>query len=117
MKKFVQTPLTLARLKFFFAVSQEISPFLTTYQDDRPLLPFISLDLHELILSLLQRFVKHSVTEPLTPVKLASFDVRKYDNYADLSKIDIGLDADKALKEAVRSKKASDRAVFEFRNE
>ena len=117
VKKFVQTPLTLARLKFFFAVSQEILPFLTSYQDERPLFPFISLDLHELILSLLQRFVKHSVTEPLTPVKLPSFDVRKDDSYADLSKIDIGLAADKALKEAVRSKKASDRAVFEFHNE
>lgn len=107
----------MPRLKFFLAVTQAVTPFLTIYQSDEPLLPFITRDLCYLIRSLLERCVDPKVTDSLTAVKLASFNARDSKNFLDISKLDIGLAANKALKEATRTKKVSQRALLGFRME
>lgn len=42
-------PLIIAKLHFFMAVSRSVSPFLTTFQTDAPVLPFIGDHLAELL--------------------------------------------------------------------
>lgn len=42
-------PFVIAKLEFFTAVCRNVSPFLTKYQTDAPVLPFIAHDLAELI--------------------------------------------------------------------
>lgn len=42
-------PLILAKLHFFMAVCRSVTPFLTRYQTDEPVLPFIGNDLAELL--------------------------------------------------------------------
>ena len=42
-------PFVIAKLEFFTAVCRTVSPFLTRYQTDEPVLPFIAHDLAELL--------------------------------------------------------------------
>lgn len=42
-------PLIIAKLQFFLAISRTFSPFLTSYQTDEPVLPFLAKDLSELL--------------------------------------------------------------------
>lgn len=42
-------PLISAKLQFFLAISRTFNPFLTKYQTDEPVLPFLAKDLSELI--------------------------------------------------------------------
>ena len=43
-------PLIIAKLQFFLAISRTFNPFLTKYQTDEPVLPFLAKDLSELLL-------------------------------------------------------------------
>ncbi|KAF4114191.1 hypothetical protein G5714_004414 [Onychostoma macrolepis] len=50
-------PFIIAKLQFFLAISRTFNPFLTKYQTDEPVLPFLVKDLSELLKkSLLRRF-------------------------------------------------------------
>ncbi|XP_013861075.1 uncharacterized protein LOC106515698, partial [Austrofundulus limnaeus] len=44
-------PLIIAKLQFFLAISRTFNPFLTSYQTDEPVLPFLAEDLSELLKS------------------------------------------------------------------
>ncbi|KAJ8376865.1 hypothetical protein SKAU_G00074450 [Synaphobranchus kaupii] len=51
-------------------IMMTFSPFLTNYQTDEPVLPFLAKDLSELLKSLLLRFVKGELLQYTTPLKL-----------------------------------------------
>ncbi|KAI2647221.1 Zinc finger protein 474 [Labeo rohita] len=51
-------PLILAKLHFYMAITRTFSPFLTFYQTDVPVIPFLAKDLAELLKSMLRCFVK-----------------------------------------------------------
>ncbi|XP_041949319.1 uncharacterized protein LOC121709785 [Alosa sapidissima] len=68
-------PLIVAKLHFFMAVSRSVSPFLTKYQTNEPVLPFIGDDLAELLKSLLRRFIKLELLHNATPLDLVRIDV------------------------------------------
>ena len=53
--------LLCAKLKFFNSVAKQMSPFLTLYQTDKPMAPFISGDLYKLLKALMKTFVKPAV--------------------------------------------------------
>ncbi|XP_070405915.1 uncharacterized protein [Nothobranchius furzeri] len=48
-------PLILAKLHFYIAVTRTFAPFLTRYQTDEPVMPFLATDLAELMKSVLRR--------------------------------------------------------------
>ena len=54
----VDDPLTPARLAFFSYVSSLMEPYLTKYQSNKPMIPFMYLDLKDLIKKLLQIIIK-----------------------------------------------------------
>ncbi|XP_041858035.1 uncharacterized protein LOC121650545 [Melanotaenia boesemani] len=91
-------PLILAKLHFFMSVSRSFQPFLTNYQTDAPMIPFLGRDLEDLIRSLLRRFIKRDVHVDLSPVKLVKLDVTDQKLWVSPKQLDIGLGATAALK-------------------
>jgi len=81
--------LLCAKLKFFNSVAKQISPFLTLYQTEKPMAPFISGDLYKLLKALMKRFVKPNVMKDLTSAaKVSAVEVSslKSESLLDYSK-------------------------------
>ncbi|TKS80447.1 hypothetical protein D9C73_013320 [Collichthys lucidus] len=105
--------LILAKLQFFATIARTFQPFLKRYQTDEPAMPFLASDLAELMKSLLRRFVKREVLQDITKLQLTKLDLSEKKNLLLPQKVDIGLGAEKALKESA----VSDLRVLEFRSD
>lgn len=82
----VQDDLYQAKLNFFLMVAQEITPFLKLYQTDKPMLPFMSGDLTNMLRSLLEKFIKPSVMKnATTTLKLLQVDHADPVNHMDVT--------------------------------
>ena len=68
-----------AKLSFFLSVANIVNPFLTTYQTDKPMLPFLCADLYKMFKTLMDRFVKDEVM------------MAHVSSVQELLKIDVGL--------------------------
>ena len=102
-----------AKLQFFKCVAGQIQPFLATFQSDKPLTPFPSSELCNIIRSLMQRFVKKDVlSEASTADKLVKVHVTDNSIHVNYKKIDIGFLTEKAVKDSVG---VSEKQVLEFR--
>ncbi|KAJ8348774.1 hypothetical protein SKAU_G00273630 [Synaphobranchus kaupii] len=112
-----QDQLFLAKLHFFMAISRAFSPFLTKYQTDEPVMPFLCKDLAELMKSLLRRFVKRELLQGITPLQLIRLDVADQKNWVCLKEADIGLGAESVLKELQRKNSVGELTVLEFRKD
>ncbi|XP_062864866.1 uncharacterized protein LOC134326630 isoform X2 [Trichomycterus rosablanca] len=91
-------PIILAKLHFFMSISRTFQPFLTKYQTDAPMIPFLGRDLEDLIRSLLRRFIKRDVQVDVSPVNLVKLDVTDQKFWVSPKQVDIGLGATAALK-------------------
>ena len=110
--------LFVVKANIFLTFAKDVTPFLTKYQTDQPMLLFLSSDLVRLICDLLARFVKKEVLSPIKgPVKLLQQAIHDRTNHVDTSAIDIGFAADRALCELKRNKKISDREAFSVRQD
>ncbi|KAL7369705.1 hypothetical protein ABVT39_006167 [Epinephelus coioides] len=92
-------PFIIPKLQFFLAISRSFNPFLTRYQTDEPVLPFLAKDLTELLMSLLRRFVKREILKDRTPRQLTQIEVSEEKNWVSLRNLDIGLGAECAIKQ------------------
>lgn len=109
----MQDPLTKAKLEFFRTVAREVEPFLTLYQTDQPMLPFITQDMSSLLRRLMERFVKPCVlAEATSTAALVKVDMTNSKNFVDVSKVKVGFSAERQL---VKSNLALDRQKGEFR--
>ncbi|XP_037393253.1 uncharacterized protein LOC108432320 [Pygocentrus nattereri] len=91
-------PIILAKLHFFMSILRTFQPFLTKYQTDAPMIPFLGRDLEDLIRSLLRRFIKRDVQVDVSPVNLVKLDVTDQKFWVSPKQVDIGLGATDALK-------------------
>lgn len=82
------------KLAFFQTLTADFEPFLTEFQSDKPLVPFLYTSLRELILNLLSRIVKKEILDSHT---LKNVDYKKTDNLLPLKSIDLGFGTRKAL--------------------
>ena len=106
--------LTTAKIHFFLSVSKQIVPFLTIYQTDRPMVPFLCDDLHRMVKGLLQRFVKPDILNDANTVqKLLKLDVEDTATHVSYKKIDVGFAAEDDLRQL--GSKVSSRQVMDFR--
>ena len=81
VRDWVNDPLAKDKLSYFLFVAKPVESFLTTYQTDVPLIPFLCKDLSALVSTLMQRIVKPEVMEQSSdPLKLSKVDVTKTDN-------------------------------------
>ncbi|XP_029956953.1 uncharacterized protein LOC115395522 isoform X1 [Salarias fasciatus] len=112
-------PFIGAKLEFFLAITRTYNPFLTKYQTDEPVLPFLAKDLSELIKSLLRRFVKRELLQDLTPLQLTKVEVTDEANWVSVTNVDIGLGAESVIK-ALQGKpgnRIGELSVLVFRKE
>ncbi|KAK9969961.1 hypothetical protein ABG768_028102 [Culter alburnus] len=91
-------PLIIAKLQFLLAISRTFNPFLTKYQTDEPVLPFLAKDLSELLKSLLRCFFKRELLHDLTPLQLTKVNVADEANWVPVMNADIGLGAESAIR-------------------
>ncbi|XP_063740389.1 uncharacterized protein LOC134883765 [Eleginops maclovinus] len=111
-------PLILAKLHFFMAVSRSVTPFLTKYQTDEPVLPFFANDLAELLKNLLRRFIKRELLTDVTPQHLVRLDVTDKQSRVHPKAVDIGIGAETAIKELQqRSKSSEELSILHFQNQ
>lgn len=108
VKEMCGDPLLTAKVKFFLSVAKQLSPFLTAYQTDAPMLPFICEDMHRMIRGLMQRFIKSPfLKEAPTVVKLMKIDPSKKENHCDVKKIDVGFVTENILKDLLAMKRSA----------
>lgn len=87
----VKDPFMTAKLNLILSVSKEVTPFLTRFQTDKPMVPFLSTDLFKLLKSLMSRFIKLDLMkEAKTPQKLLDVEVSQSFNHIDSSQVDLG---------------------------
>ncbi|KAJ4942042.1 hypothetical protein JOQ06_011912 [Pogonophryne albipinna] len=113
----VQDDLFEAKLNFFVMVAREVTPFLKLYQTDKPMLPFMSEDLSNILRSLMEKFIKPSVMKnATTTVKLLQVDLTDPVNHMDVTKLRVGFVTERGLEEHMKknSEKAESQGQLSF---
>ena len=111
-------PFIKAKINFFLSVARQLVPFLTIYQCDKPMVPFLCDDLHRMIRGLLQRFMKTDVLKEADTIQKllqVPFCAEDKKEYLPHKKVDVGFVAQEQLKQLIKGKRASERGVMEFR--
>lgn len=88
----------IPKLQFFLSVARSFNPFLTKYQTDEPVLPFLAKDLKELLMALLRLFVKRELLQDRSALQMITIQVSEEKNWVSLKNVDIGLGAESAIK-------------------
>ena len=88
----------LAKLEFLVCIAKQLQPFLTKYQCDWPMMPFLARDLELVLRGLMSRFVKANVLqEASSATKLLAVGVSKSENLKLTRQVDVGFGATSAL--------------------
>ena len=83
--------LIVAKLHFFRYVASILRTFLTSYQTDSPMMPFISSDLYSVMERLMNVIIlKEVLDREVTPYKLINLDLSKNDIYLSLNSLNLG---------------------------
>ena len=116
IKSSCSDPLLPTKIAFFASVAKQITPFLTAFQTDKPMLPFMSTSVYALVKSLMGRFIKNELMAEATSVlKILKIKPTDKEQQLDYLKVDVGFVAQQMLKE--KSSKLSERQVLQFRVE
>ncbi|KAK5900192.1 hypothetical protein CesoFtcFv8_009591 [Champsocephalus esox] len=115
VKKSSKDPLFIPKVMIFNSIAREIKPFLTLYQTDKPMLPFFSEDLFQLMKGLMGRFFKEEpMKEATTVLKLLHMPLQ---DSRDATQINLGFSAETCLKQLRSINKVSERQALELRME
>lgn len=106
VKTFLEDPLCEMKLAFAITLCKPVEKFLTVYQTDRPMVPFLYNDLNNLLLNMTKRIAKIDNAKDMTEINLENKDI-----LLELSKVNIGTEAAELLK---KSKAVSPRMMLEF---
>ena len=119
VQKMLQDDLLEVKINIFISIAKEVVPFLTLYQTDRVMIPFLGDDLHHMLKSLMSRVISNSVLKKqgTTLHGLIKIDVNNGENQRAVHKVDIGFVASEQLKKLSASKKVSDRQVLALKTE
>ena len=115
----IKDSLLQAKLATFVSIADIIDSFLVSYQTDKPMLPFISDDLRNLLEQIMKKFVKRDVLRSAgqSAYKLCQIDLTNSENLKAHSQIDAGFVSEKLVNELRATKTISDRQVLEFHME
>ena len=93
----VHNKLNIAVIIFFCSVPSILQPFLLNFQTDKPMVPFLDVDLFSVFKTLMRKFIKPEVLDSTqTSIKLLRIDVNDKSNQVNYKKINIGLLLNKA---------------------
>ena len=116
--KAVKDPLTVSKLQYFSYVTSHFEPYLTPYQTDQPMLPYMYDDILELIKNILSPFLKPSVIENCKiSANLLKLDLMKNENLLPTKSITVGFAADVSLKELLWQDKITPIEASQFRKD
>ena len=116
-EKIVGDDLFPAKLNFFLMVAREMTPFLKSYQSDKPMLPFMNEDLASLLRGLLEKFIKPSlvIQSATNTLKLLQVEYENAENHVEVTKIKAGFVTERALEEHRKKHPNAQRLRLEFR--
>lgn len=97
VKSKLKDPLLSSKLAFFNTIASDIEPFLTFFQSDKPLAPFLYTKLQQTLCSIQERFVN---PEHIGKLKT---DLDKLENLLPISNVKVGFATKKEIKKC-RSK-------------
>ncbi|XP_071563117.1 uncharacterized protein [Temnothorax nylanderi] len=103
--------LLVPKLTFFQSLASDVQPFMSEFQSDHPLTPFLYDEIYALVRSIMRRFVKDDV---LKETDLSKIDVTKKDNLVTTKYIKVGYATEVALK---HEKGISDLEILQFKNQ
>ena len=103
-----------AKLNFALTLAKQVQPFLTKYQSDSSLLPFLVSDLLEMLKSIISKFLTAEFAAQLkTCTQLSKVDLRDRSHH---KQVDLGFSAEMYLQSAeFRKMKISDKDVLGIR--
>ena len=110
--KFVKDNLAGAYLEFFISFGQPIEEFLTKYQSDRPMAPFLVEDLNDIIDEVARSFVKSDICDKGNPLEM---DFSKKDILRATTNIKTGRKTRKLLKELFEKKLINEEQLKAFK--
>ena len=110
IKDCLKDPCFIAKLHFFKCIASQLQPFLSKYQTDRPIIPFLSDDLCLIIRSLLRRFIKPDQLDT-SDDKLVKIDVSDQKIHVSYKRVDIGFAREK--RKGTGDCKPSERQIME----
>lgn len=94
VKSAVDDVLTKVKLKFFCFVAGILKPFLTKYQSDRPMVPYLYKDIIDMIKKLMYLIVKPDIIDKcVTLTDYRNIDLDKKDSMVKAKNINIGFGA------------------------
>ncbi|CAN7984064.1 unnamed protein product [Ixodes hexagonus] len=83
------------------SIAEELEPFLAEFQTDKPMVPFLSTALDNVLRSLLARILKKEILSAAdTPSKLLKVDLQKPENCIAVAAFDVGCAAKNELRKA-----------------
>ena len=107
-----------AKMATFETFASQLQPFLTTFQSDNPLLPFVCSELQKIITALMKRFVQPSIlAEVQTATQLMKVKHQDSATCVKPGKVDVGYIAERELKQLLKRKAVSDVRVYTFRQQ
>ena len=108
------SPCGTAQYEFCYVIIREMEPFLTLFQAERPLAPFLFEKLKSLVIALLERFVRHDVIQQNCNNMHKLINLKfEGDVLLPLEDIDVGIGAKSILKKLKTVQKPQER---EFRS-
>lgn len=106
--KFLLDELLIAKLYFLQSVATELESFLIKFQSDKPLLPFLYMELSMLVKNIAVRCLKKEVCSVKNLRDLILIDIYDTKNQLPLKNVDIGFGARGALTEKVSESRKTD---------
>ena len=105
----IKDPLVIAKLHFFVNVAKLLKPYLTLFQSEKPLVPFIGKELGKILKSIMERFLNKKVLpENQTLSSLFKVDIDELSVQLPLNKVYIGFSAKSELSEIEIPSKTKD---------
>ena len=118
VKDAVADRLMLSKLAAFMSIAMQLQPYLTAFQSDNPLMPFVCGELSSIVRALMKRIVKPDILDEATSTtRLLAVKYKEPANCLRPQKFDVGYLAGASTKELLRKKEISEGALLRFRNE
>ena len=107
--------LVIAKLGFFSFFAELFKPFLTGYQTDQPMIPYLYGDLYRLLNSVLSVIVKPDVLEKhSTAYQLTKLKLNSENNILDTKGMNVGFVASTSIKKLKKKDEVSTQEVSSF---
>ena len=107
-----------AKLNFFSYIATFFQPFLTLYQTDNPMVPFLYDDLMKLVKKIMLLIFKPDVVNPCTTVSaIRKIDFDNKDNFLKVKDMSLGFATEKCLSDLQKKDLTSKQQIAKFYND